>query len=91
MTDVRGKSVHARWYGFGIFALLLAAVVFTGCDFPRDPRGTLDQVQSGSMRVGIVANEPWTRIEDALEQAHDLDWRIQDLAIMPVRRLKGRG
>ena len=64
MTDVRGKSVHARWYGFGILALLLAAVVFTGCDFPRDPRGTLEQVQSGTMRVGIVANEPWTRIED---------------------------
>jgi divalent metal cation (Fe/Co/Zn/Cd) transporter len=30
-------------------------------------------------------------IEDALEQAHDLDWRIQDLAIMPVRRLEGGG
>jgi cation diffusion facilitator family transporter len=28
-------------------------------------------------------------IEDALEQAHDLDWRIHDLAIMPVRRLEG--
>jgi cation diffusion facilitator family transporter len=27
------------------------------------------------------------KIEDALGQAHDLDWRIQDLAIMPVRRL----
>jgi cation diffusion facilitator family transporter len=27
------------------------------------------------------------KIEDALEQARDLDWRIHDLAIMPVRRL----
>jgi polar amino acid transport system substrate-binding protein len=62
--DVRSKSVHARWWGFGFFAFLLAAVVVTGCDFPRDPRGTLDQVQSGTMRVGIVANEPWTRMED---------------------------
>jgi polar amino acid transport system substrate-binding protein len=47
----------------GIFALLLAAVVATGCDLPRDPRGTLEQVQNGTMRVGIVANEPWTRME----------------------------
>jgi cation diffusion facilitator family transporter len=29
------------------------------------------------------------KIEDALEQARDLDWRIHDLAIMPVRRLPG--
>jgi cation diffusion facilitator family transporter len=27
------------------------------------------------------------KIEDALEKAHDLDWRIHDLAIMPVGRL----
>jgi len=64
MVDVRDRGVHARWLGFGIVAFLLAAVVFTGCDFPRDPRGTLDQVQSGTMRVGIVANEPWTSVED---------------------------
>ncbi len=28
-------------------------------------------------------------IEDAVKQAHGLDWRKQDLAIMPVRRLEG--
>lgn len=29
-------------------------------------------------------------IEDALRRVHDLDWRIHDLAIMPVRRLPER-
>jgi polar amino acid transport system substrate-binding protein len=64
MMDVRDKGVHARWWRSGVFAFLLAAAVFTGCDFPRDPRGTLEQVQNGRMRVGIAANEPWTRVED---------------------------
>jgi divalent metal cation (Fe/Co/Zn/Cd) transporter len=27
------------------------------------------------------------KIEDALKQAHDLDWRIQDLSLTPVREL----
>jgi polar amino acid transport system substrate-binding protein len=44
--------------------LLLAAVVAAGCDFPRDPGGTLERVQNGTMRVGVVANEPWVRMED---------------------------
>jgi polar amino acid transport system substrate-binding protein len=61
---VLDKRVHARWL-LGAFALLLAALLSTGCDFPRDPRGTLEQVQEGgTMRVGVVANEPWTRVED---------------------------
>jgi polar amino acid transport system substrate-binding protein len=46
---------------FSILALVLSSV---GCEFPRDPRGTLEAVRSGTMRVGIVDNEPWTRMED---------------------------
>jgi polar amino acid transport system substrate-binding protein len=56
------KRAYVRWW-LGASVLLLAAVVSTGCDFPRDPRGTLEQVQSGTMRVGVVANGPWTRVE----------------------------
>jgi polar amino acid transport system substrate-binding protein len=38
----------------------------TGCDFLRDPMGTLEQVQkSGTMRVGMAVNDPWTRIDEA--------------------------
>jgi polar amino acid transport system substrate-binding protein len=58
------KRVHyVWWWWFGVFALLLAAVA-TGCDFPRDPGGTLERVQDGTMRVGVAANEPWVRMED---------------------------
>jgi polar amino acid transport system substrate-binding protein len=45
-----------------VFAL--GVFVAAGCDFPRDPRGTLEDVQSGTMSVGVVANDPWTRMED---------------------------
>jgi polar amino acid transport system substrate-binding protein len=59
------KRVYVWWWRLGVFALLLlAAAVFPGCDFPRDPRGTLEQVRGGTMRVGVAANEPWTRMED---------------------------
>jgi polar amino acid transport system substrate-binding protein len=51
---------HAGWW-LVVFALLLVATV--GCEFPRDPRGTLEQVRGGTMRVGVVANEPWTLVE----------------------------
>ena len=48
----------------GILALLLVALVSTGCAFPQDPRETLEQVQSGTMRIGIAENEPWARMEN---------------------------
>ncbi len=33
------------------------------CDVPRDPEGAYGRVRSGTMRVGVTANEPWTRFE----------------------------
>jgi hypothetical protein len=30
-------------------------------------------------------------IEDATREARDLDWRVQDLVIMPVRKLPDQG
>ncbi|QIN83780.1 transporter substrate-binding domain-containing protein [Rubrobacter tropicus] len=39
----------------------LVAISSGGCGFPRDPMGTLERVRGGQMRVGVVANEPWTR------------------------------
>jgi len=48
-----------------LVVLVLALVpVSVGCDFPRDPRGTLQAVRNDTMRVGIVDNGPWTRMED---------------------------
>jgi polar amino acid transport system substrate-binding protein len=46
-----------------VFLVLALVPISVGCDFPRDPRGTLETVRNGTMRVGIVDNEPWTQIE----------------------------
>jgi polar amino acid transport system substrate-binding protein len=39
---------------------LAALLTLSGCGFPGDPMGTLDRVRGGEMRVGLVANPPWT-------------------------------
>ena len=64
--------MHARVFTYRLVFRFLVLVVSilalvpssVGCDFPRDPRGTLQAVRNGTMRVGIVGNEPWTRMED---------------------------
>jgi polar amino acid transport system substrate-binding protein len=41
-------------------ALVLAALIaFGGCQYPRDPEGTLDRVEGGTMRVGVIEDPPW--------------------------------
>ena len=40
-------------------ACLLAIAATAGCQFPRDPEGTLDRVEGGTMRVGVIEDEPW--------------------------------
>ena len=40
-------------------ALPMLAVVAVGCGIPRDPRGTLDRVRGGTMRVGVAGRAPW--------------------------------
>ena len=46
------------------------------------------QVYFGEAFVVPVSTTDLTqKIEDAANKAHELDWRIQDLAIMPVRKL----
>ena len=35
------------------------AVAGTACGIPRDPRGTLDRVRGGTMRVGVAQRAPW--------------------------------
>ena len=44
-----------------IVALLagVGALVLANCDFPADPEGTLDGVQGGVLRVGLVHSPPW--------------------------------
>lgn len=38
---------------------LLAAGLLGGCQYPRDPDGTLNRVDGETMRVGVTAADPW--------------------------------
>jgi polar amino acid transport system substrate-binding protein len=60
-SDIRTGRRY-RWFA-SVVVFVLVVLVAAGCDFPRDPRGTLEGVQNGTMRVGIVENEPWTWME----------------------------
>jgi ABC-type amino acid transport substrate-binding protein len=46
--------------------LLIAglALLWLGCDLPRDPEGTFTRVEGGTMRVGISENPPWVLIQN---------------------------
>ena len=43
--------------------LAIAAALACGCEFPRDPEGTLDRVRGGVMRVGVTHVEPWVTVQ----------------------------
>lgn len=43
--------------------LLLVAIAATGCQYPRDPDGTLNRVEGGVMRVGVTEADPWVLLE----------------------------
>jgi polar amino acid transport system substrate-binding protein len=49
--------------GRSCLALLLAAALCAGCQYPRDPEGTLDRVRGGVMRVGVTHVDPWVKLE----------------------------
>jgi polar amino acid transport system substrate-binding protein len=57
------KSVFTGRRYFLVFVFVLVVLVSAGCDIPHDPRGTLDRVQNGTMRVGVVDHDPWSRVE----------------------------
>jgi polar amino acid transport system substrate-binding protein len=46
-----------------LLVLALAAIMLAGCEFPRDPEGTLDRVRGGVMRVGVTPADPWVTLE----------------------------
>lgn len=39
--------------------ILVAAITVTGCGIPHDASHTLEHVRGGTLRVGIVENDPW--------------------------------
>ena len=46
-----------------VLAVSVAVVLAAGCQYPRDPDGTLNRVDGGLMRVGVVESDPWVVIE----------------------------
>jgi polar amino acid transport system substrate-binding protein len=62
---ISGVLTDRRYFYFpSVVVFVLVVLVAAGCAFPRDPRGTLERVQNGTMRVGIVENDPWARMEE---------------------------
>jgi polar amino acid transport system substrate-binding protein len=62
---ISGVLTDLRYFYFpSVVVFVLIVLVAAGCAFPRDPRGTLERVQNGTMRVGIVENDPWARMEE---------------------------
>ena len=43
----------------GLLSLLGVAVALQGCQYPRDPDGTLDGVRGGKLVVAWAVSEPW--------------------------------
>lgn len=43
----------------GLLFVAALALATTGCRFPRDAEGTLDQVEGGVLEVGVVESPPW--------------------------------
>lgn len=37
-------------------------MLLAGCQYPRDPDGTLDRIEGGTLRVGFVVSEPWVEL-----------------------------
>jgi polar amino acid transport system substrate-binding protein len=67
---------------------LIAVTAAAGCQYPRDPDGTLNRVEGGVMRVGVAEADPWVvidgdepsggaEVELALRFARDLGARIE--------------
>jgi len=44
--------------------VLSITALAAGCQYPRDPDGTLDRVEGGVMRVGVTHADPWVLADD---------------------------
>lgn len=45
-----------------ILVFTTAVCALAACGIPRDPEGTLERVQGGVVRVGVVHNPPWASL-----------------------------
>lgn len=52
---------------FSLAAAVLSIAIAIGCDFPADPEGTLDRVEGGTLRVGVIDDPPWVELRPGRE------------------------
>lgn len=71
--------------------VLLIGLSVAGCQWPQDAAGTLDRVRGGAVRVGVVVNPPWTKVDgDAVSGAETvLVQRFADSLGARVRWIPG--
>jgi ABC-type amino acid transport substrate-binding protein len=46
-----------------LHTIVIALLLLGGCDLPKDPGGTLDRVRGGVLRIGVMENPPWVRLD----------------------------
>jgi len=56
-----GRRTSAPW---GVSWLLAVVLLGAGCGIPKDVDSTLERVRGGTLRVGVVEHEPFTRVEN---------------------------
>jgi polar amino acid transport system substrate-binding protein len=72
----RQGSASKSW---PVVLVLLVTAAATGCGLPRDPEGTLERVRGGTMRVGVVVHEPFTRVVDGTPSGTEVEL-VQEFA-----------
>jgi polar amino acid transport system substrate-binding protein len=45
--------------------IAVVVVLLCGCQYPRDPEGTLDRVRGGVLRVGVTEADPFVKLSGA--------------------------
>lgn len=74
------RRAGERRQALGRAGVLLAVVALAaGCGLPRDPQGTLERVRGGTLRVGVVEREPFTRVENGTPAGPEVEL-VQELA-----------
>ncbi len=58
-AGIHRRTLMTAWPVVRGASLALLALTCAACDIPRDPRGTLDRVRGGTMRVGVAEHAPW--------------------------------
>jgi polar amino acid transport system substrate-binding protein len=47
-----------------LIAAILLGTIGLSCQYPRDVEGTLDRVEGGTLRVGVIDDPPWAVVGD---------------------------